>query len=327
MSRILVCRPLPEPALALLRAEAGAEDVDVYADSEPIPREELLRRVSGVTALLPILTEAVDDAVMDAAGPQLRIVANYAVGYNNIDVAAATARGIAVTNTPGVLTETTADLTWLLLLAAARRAGEGERYLREGRWKSWGPMLLLGCDVHGKTLGIFGMGRIGRAVARRARAFDMRVIYCSPSELPADEAKALGAVRVEKTRLLAEADFLSVHCPLNQDTRHAFGQEEFSAMKPTAMLINTARGPIVDEQALAAALKQGEIAGAGLDVFEEEPRIHPELLDCGNAFLLPHLGSATLETRTRMALIAAENIVAMLRGEHPPNCVNPEVLG
>lgn len=326
MTTIFVCRPLPEPALALLRRHAGAENVRVYPGAEAIQRDELLRGVKGVGALLPILTEHIDEEVMDAAGPQLGIVANYAVGYNNIDVEAATARGILVTNTPGVLTETTADLTWLLILAAARRAGEGERYLRDGRWQSWGPMLLLGCDVHGKTLGIFGMGRIGRAVARRARAFGMRVRYCSPRALSPDETAGVDAMHVEKAALLAGSDFISIHCPLTEETRHAFGAAEFAAMKDTAILINTARGPIVDEAALAEALRHGAIAGAGLDVYEAEPRIHPGLLTCENAVLLPHLGSATLETRTRMALIAAENIVAFLRGERPPNCVNPETL-
>ena len=326
MKSIFVCRPLPLPALELLRSIAGSECVTVFPEEEAIPREELLRRVPGTTALLPILTERVDEEVFAAAGHNLRIVANYAVGYNNIDVAAATARGIIVTNTPGVLTETTADLAWTLILAAARRSGEGERYLREGRWKSWGPMLLLGCDVHGKTLGIFGMGRIGRAVARRARAFGMRVLYCSPGTLSADEAAEFGAEKTAKADMLAEADFISIHCPLLDETRHAFGAAEFAAMKKTAILINTARGPIVDEAALVEALQTGQIAGAGLDVFEEEPRIHPGLLACENAVLLPHLGSATLETRTKMALIAAENIVAFLRGERPPNCVNPEVL-
>jgi glyoxylate reductase len=326
MTSIFVCRPLPEPALELLRGQAGADNVRVYPGEDAILRDELLRGVKGIRALLPILTETIDEEVMDAAGPQLGIIANYAVGYNNIDLAAATARGILVTNTPGVLTETTADLTWLLILAAARRSGEGERYLRDGRWQSWGPMLLLGCDVHGKTLGIFGMGRIGRAVARRAKAFGMRVLYCSPRPLSPEEAHDLGAKRVEKEALLAESDFVSIHCPLTEDTRHAFGPAEFDAMKRSAHLINTARGPIVDEAALAHALRQGIIAGAGLDVFEQEPRIHPGLLTCENAVLLPHLGSATLETRTKMALIAAENIVAFLRGERPPNCVNPEAF-
>jgi glyoxylate reductase len=298
----------------------------VFPEDRLISRRELLLNVRGVEALLPILTETIDAEVMDAAGPSLRIIANYAVGYNNVDVAAATARGIPVTNTPGVLTETTADLAWLLLMSAARRAGEGERFLRAGRWESWAPMLLLGTDVHGKTLGIYGMGRIGRAMARRARAFDMRVIYHDTQRLTTEDEQNLGVAYTDMPGLLAESDFISIHAPLTPETRHAFDADAFRAMKPAAILVNTARGPIVDEAALAAALQSGEIAAAGLDVYEDEPAVHPGLAACENAVLLPHLGSATLETRTRMAQIAADNIIARLRGERPPNCVNPEVL-
>lgn len=324
--RVFVCRRLPESALRMLTGAFGEDEVAVFPEDRVIRREELLEAVPGVQALLPILTDRVDAEVMDAAGPQLRIVANYAVGFDNVDVPAATGRGIVVTNTPGVLTETTADLAWTLLMAAARRVGEGERYLRAGRWESWAPMLLLGVDVHGKTLGIYGMGRIGRAVARRARAFDMRVLYHDVAPLPRDIEPQTEAAYVDKETLLRESDFISIHCPLTPETRHAFGAAEFQSMKRTAVLINTARGPIIDEEALAEALRQGAIFAAGLDVFEHEPAVHPKLRACENAVLIPHLGSATAQTRARMAEIAAANIIACLQGKTPPNCVNPQVL-
>ncbi|MCP4639838.1 MAG: D-glycerate dehydrogenase, partial [bacterium] len=298
--------------------------VTVAPQDAPIARDAFLEGVQGADALLPILTEKVDAEVMDAAGPQLKIIANYAVGYNNIDVAAATERGIPVSNTPGVLTETTADTAWAILMMTARRFGEAERYVRAGQWGGWGPMQLLGVDVHGKTLGIFGMGRIGQAVARRAQAFDMPVIYCDPTNPEVDAT--LAARQVDKAALLAESDFVSVHCPLLPETTHAFGAAEFAAMKDSACLVNTSRGPVLDEAALADALKSGGIYAAGLDVFEEEPAIHPGLLECENAILIPHLGSATQETRGKMAEIAATNIVERLNGRTPPTCVNPEVL-
>lgn len=324
MSRIFVTRIIPQAGIQLLTDAFGAQNVVVAPHDRVITREELLEGVRGVDALLPILTDTVDAEVLDAAGPQLRIVANYAVGYNNIDVAAATARRIPVTNTPGVLTETTADLAWALLMASARRLGEGERLLRASEWAGWGPTLLLGVDVHGKTLGIFGMGRIGQAMARRAQGFNIRVIYFDPSNpvLPGD----VSAEAVDKDTLLRESDFISIHCPLMPETKHAFGAEEFQCMKKTACLINTARGPIVDEKALAAALQGGELFAAGIDVYEDEPQVHPDLLECQNAVLIPHLGSASFETRSKMAEIAARNIVARLEGQMPPNCVNPEVL-
>jgi glyoxylate reductase len=256
----------------------------------------------------------------------LRIIANFAVGYNNIDVPAATARRIPVTNTPGVLTETTADLTFTLILAVARRIGEGERMVRARAWPGWGPMQLLGSDVFGKTLGIFGFGRIGKAVARRARAFDMRILYTSRDPVDPELEHEFHASPVDKAALLAESDFVCIHCPLDAETTHAFSTAEFKAMKKTSFLINTARGPIVDEAALVDALRHGEIAGAGLDVYEHEPKLHDGLYACENAVIIPHLGSATLETRGKMAYIAASNIVARLKGQRPPNCVNPEVL-
>lgn len=324
-ARVFVTRRLADSALQLLYDAVGEDAVAVYPRDLVIQRDELLASVRGVEAILSILTERIDAEVMDAAGPQLKIVANYAVGYDNIDVPAATQRGIAVTNTPDVLTESTADLTWALILGAARRVGEGERFLRAGKWNTWAPDLLCGVDVYGKTLGIFGLGRIGAAVARRARGFKMRVLYHGRARKPELE-RELDAEYVDKATLLAESDVISLHCPLNAETRCAFGAAEFRAMKPTSVFVNTTRGPVVDEAALAAALHHGEIAYAGLDVFEQEPTVQPELLACENAFLLPHLGSATVETRTRMAEIAAENIAAMLTGGLPTTCVNPEVL-
>lgn len=326
MAKVFVTRPIPEAGIALLVEAFGAEQVMVSPQDKVIARDALLAGVRGMDALLPILTETVDAAVMDAAGPQLKIIANYAVGYNNIDVTAATARGIAVTNTPGVLTETTADLAWALLMGAARRLGESERYLRAGQWESWGPQLLLGVDIHDKTLGIYGMGRIGQAMARRARGFGMRILYHDAQRLDDCLEQELGASYTDMARLLTESDFISIHVPLLPETRHAFGEAQFKAMKPTAVLINTARGPVVDEPALARALQWGEIFAAGLDVYEAEPAIHPDLLACENALLIPHLGSATRETRAKMAQIAAANIVAYFRDRRPPNCVNPEVL-
>ncbi|NIA13918.1 MAG: D-glycerate dehydrogenase [Nitrospiraceae bacterium] len=324
---VFVTRPIPDNGVRLLVDAFGEENVVVSKNDCPISREDLLAGVVGKDALLPILTDTIDAAVMDAAGPSLKVIANYAVGYNNIDVDAATERGIAVTNTPGVLTDTTADLAWSLLMTAGRRIGESERYLRAGRWQSWGPQLMLGTDIHGKTLGIFGMGRIGQAMARRAQGFGMRVIYTDANRLDALSEKALQATKVDIRTLLSESDFISIHCPLLPETTYAFGAEEFRAMKPTACLINTSRGPVVDEAALANALRTGEIFAAGLDVYEEEPAIHPGLMACENAVLVPHIGSATVETRGKMSEMAAANIVAVIKGETPPNCVNPEVLG
>jgi glyoxylate reductase len=319
--KIVVTRVIPERGLNMLREAFGAESVTVPPQDGPIPRAKLLAAVRGADALLPMLTDRIDGGVLDAAGPGLKIVANNAVGFDNIDLAAARARGVAVSNTPDVLTETTADLAWTLLMAAGRRVGEGERFLRAGKWTCWSPMQLLGQDIHGATLGIFGMGRIGRAMARRAAGFSMRVLYTDAARLPEEEERALDAVFVDKAALLRESDFLSVHCPLTPDTRHAFSDAEFAAMKPEAVFVNTSRGPVVDEAALARALRGGEIFAAGIDVFEEEPRVHPDLQDCENAVLIPHLGSASVETRARMAALAAGNIVAVLRGQEPPNRV------
>jgi glyoxylate reductase len=325
-SRVFVTRGLLGNALQMLHDAFGEKRVRVYPDDRIIGRGELLEGVRGAAGILCMLTERIDAEVFDAAGPQLKAVANFAVGYNNIDLGEATRRGIAVCNTPDVLTETTADLAFALMLGVARRFRDAESYLREGRWTSWSPSLLLGQDVHGKTLGIFGLGRIGQAVARRARGFDMRVLYHNRKPVAGDVEREFAARYVDKATLLAESDIITIHTPLNDETRHAIGSAEFKAMKKSAILVNTARGPIVNEGELAAALKTGEIWGAGIDVFEKEPKIDPELLACPNALLLPHVGSATGETRAKMAELAAANLIACLTGKTPPSCVNPEAF-
>lgn len=316
--KVIVAREIPDAGLRILR-EAGHEVV-VLSDDPP-SRETLFNALPGAAALLTTVTEKIDAGILGAAGRRLRIVANMAVGYDNIDVEAATQRGITVTNTPGVLDETTADTAFMLLLAAARRLGEAERLLRAGEWHAWGPKQLVGPDVWGKTLGIVGMGRIGEAVARRARGFGMKVIYSSRTEKPeADEE--LGAERRELDDLLRESDFVSVHTPLSEETRHLIGSRELSLMGESAVLVNTSRGPVVDEAALAEALAEGRIFAAGLDVYEEEPKVHPNLLELENVVLAPHIGSASIETRKRMAAMAAENIVVALSGGDPLNAIN-----
>jgi glyoxylate reductase len=279
--------------------------------------------VAEVDGLLCLLTDKINQELLEAA-PRLRIAANMAVGYDNIDVAAATRQKVAVTNTPGVLTETTADLAFALILGAMRRLGEAERYLREGRWQFWSATLLLGADVYGKTLGIVGMGAIGKAVARRAQGFAMPILYHNRSRDEAAEQE-LGARYVGLEELLREADVVSLHMPYKPETHHLINAERLRTMKPTAFLVNTARGSVVDEAALAEALHAGTIAGAGIDVFEHEPTIHPRLLEAPNALLVPHIGSASVETRSKMATTAAQNILALLSGERPPNLLNPEV--
>jgi len=321
-ANVYVTRAIPQPGIDLL-VEACAR-VGVNPHDRVLARDELLVAVRGRDAVLCLLTDTIDAAVLDAAAG-CKVFANCAVGYNNIDVAAATARRIAVTNTPGVLTDATADLTWALLFAAARRIPEGDRYTRAGRFTGWSPMLLLGADISGRTLGIIGAGRIGTAVALRSRGFRMRVLYFDQVQNEALE-QAVGAQRVDLDTLLRESDFVSVHVSLDATTRHLIGARELAAMKPTAILLNTSRGPVVDEAALVAALRERRIAGAGLDVFEDEPRLAPGLAELDNAVIPPHLGSATIGTRTRMATLAATNLLAVLRGETPPNLVNPEVL-
>ncbi len=316
---VLVTRRLPQPALDRLAAEAA---VTLHEPDRPMTRVELLAGVRGIDALLCLLTDRIDAEVLDAAGPQLKVVANYAVGYNNVDVAAATARKIPVTNTPGVLTDATADLAMGLILDSVRRLTESDRVMRAGKFPGWSPLYMLSGDVTGATLGLYGMGRIGQAVARRAKGFDMKILYHQRHRLePAVEA-GLGATFVSFDALLAGSDVLSIHCPLTPETTHRFTLTEFRAMKRTAHLINTSRGPVVKEADLVVALREGLIAGAGLDVYEDEPRMAPGLAECPTAVLVPHLGSATLTVRTRMGMIAVENVLAALAGRPPPNRVN-----
>lgn len=319
---VLVTRPLPLEVMDYLRARC---DVSVPDEDRPMPREELLRDCVGRRGILAMLTDRIDEEVLDAAGPDLAVVSNYAVGYDNVDVAACTRRGVAVTNTPDVLTDATADMAWALILAASRRVAEGDRLVRSGRPWSWSPGFMVGHDVTGKILGIVGFGRIGRAVAARARGFSMRVLCHSRSRDPQAE-RELGVAFRNLPGLLGESDVVTVHVPLNPETRHLFSASAFRAMKPTAVFVNTSRGPIVDEAALADALASGEIAAAGLDVYEREPEVHPGLLKVENVVLAPHLGSATVETRTAMGMLAAENLVAVLEGRRPNALVNPEAL-
>jgi glyoxylate reductase len=319
MSRVVVTGRVPDAAIEKLRAE---HEVDAWTGSESIGREELLRRVAGADAVVSLLTERIDAELLDAAGPRLKVVANVAVGYDNIDVPACTERGIVATNTPGVLTEATADIAFGLILMATRRLGEGERLIRAGQPWKWGMFFLLGSSLQSKTLGVVGMGGIGQATARRAKAFGMEIVYQSRSEIDPAIAAELGARRVDLDELLAVSDVVSLHCPYGPATHHLIGAEQLAAMKSSAYLVNTARGPIIDEAALAAALSDGVIAGAGLDVFEREPQVHPALLDLENVVLVPHLGSATVETRTAMAMLAADNALAVLSGEQPPAPIN-----
>jgi glyoxylate reductase len=315
--KILVTREIPDAGVRLLK------DFEVCVLAErPPTRDELLEAARGASGILSTATEKMDGEVMDAAGEGLRIIANMAVGYDNIDVEAARERGIVVTNTPGVLDETTADVAFMLMLAAARRLGEGERMLRAGRWEWWGPKQLRGLDVWGKKLGILGLGRIGQAVARRGKGFGMEVLYHSRSRKK-DAEKELGARYLDLDDLLRESDFVSIHTPLTDETRHLIGERELDLLQETAVLVNTSRGPVVDEAALADALQNGRVFAAGFDVYEEEPKVHPKLLDLENAVLAPHIGSATVETRDRMAAMAAENLRAVLRGEEPKTPVEP----
>ncbi|MGB3761890.1 MAG: D-glycerate dehydrogenase [Ornithinimicrobium sp.] len=312
MSRVVVTGRVPEPAVATLRSH---HDVDLHDADQPIGREALLEKVRGADALVTLLTEKVDAEVLDAAGPQLKVVANVAVGYNNIDVPACAERGVVVTNTPDVLTEATADIAFGLVLMATRRLAEGERVIRSQTPWTWGMFYMLGTGLQGKTLGVIGMGGIGVATARRAKAFGMQIAYSSRSACDPAVAQELDAPRLDFDELLSTADVISVHCPYSPATHHLIGAEQLALMKETAYLINTARGPIVDEGALALALAEGVIAGAGLDVFENEPAVHPELLTLDNVVMVPHLGSATIETRTAMAQLAADNAVAVLAGQ------------
>jgi len=309
-----VTNRVPQSAVELLRR---AGEVRLDEREAAIPRADLLALVVGVDAILALLHDQVDAELLEAAGPQLRCVANVAVGYDNVDLAAARERGVVVTNTPGVLDDATADLTMALLLAATRRVAEGDRLVRSGRSWSWGMSFMLGSSLRGKRLGIIGLGGIGRRVAERARAFGMEIAYHSRHPAPAEVEAALEAERMPLEQLLREADVVSLHCPLTPETHHLIGAPELEAMKPGAVLVNAARGPVVDELALAEALASGQVAAAGLDVYEHEPQVEPGLLDLENVVLAPHLGSATVETRTAMAELAARNAISVARGEAP----------
>lgn len=320
--RVFVTRLIPDAGLERIRPVC---DLDVWYGDAPPARAILLQCVRGVEGILSLLTDRIDAEVMDAAGPQLKVISNYAVGYDNIDVAAAAARGIRVGNTPGVLTNATADLTFALLLAAARRIVEGVEYIQGGHWKTWEPRTLLGTDVTGATLGIIGLGRIGSAVAQRAKGFTMRVLAHSPGKSP-EYAASVGAALVELDTLLAESDFVSLHVPLNTTTRHLINSATLAKMKPSAILINTTRGGVVDQAALYAALTGGIIRAAALDVTDPEPlpADHP-LLTLDNCLVVPHIASSSIATRSRMAVMAAENLLAGLRGERLPYCANSEI--
>ena len=317
MPAVYVSRRLPDPVMAEF---ARRFTLIGHASDRPASRAELLEAAAAADAMAVTLTDRVDAELL-AKAPRLKVVAVYAVGYDNVDVAVASRCGIVVTNTPEVLTETTADLTWALILAVARRIPEAARLVREGKWEGWAPAQLLGADVFGKTLGIIGMGRIGRAVAQRASGFRMSVLYHSPHPLAPDQEAALQVRSVPLPQLLRAADIITIHAPMNESTRSMIGKAEIAQMRRTVYLVNTARGAIVDEPALIEALEQGRLAGAGLDVYPEEPRVHPRLLALPNVVLLPHIGSATHETRVRMGMMVLENIAAVLAGREAPNRV------
>jgi glyoxylate reductase len=320
--RVLITRPVQQAAIDEVSKHC---EVLVHTLDEPMPAEQLVKAMRDVDAVMPCGLRVGEDAIASAS--KLRVVANIGAGYDNVDVEACTRRRIVVTNTPDVLTETTADLAFALILATARRVVEGDRFVRQQRWPYWQWNFLWGSEMHGKTLGLYGFGRIGQAVARRGRGFSMRILYHSRHRLPLNIERDLVAQWVDQETLMRESDFLSLHVPLTPKTRHSIGRREFALMQPTAFVINTARGNIIDEEALVAALQAGKLAGAGLDVFEHEPKVHPALIAMENVVLLPHIGSATAETRLRMALLASVNLLAALAGRRPPNLVNPEVFG
>lgn len=320
--KIYVTRAIPRPTIEALEAE---HDVTVNGEDRALSPEELRRNVAGCAAIVSLLTDRIDGPLLDAAGPNCRIVANYAVGTNNFDVSSANDRGVALTNTPGVLDDATATHTIALMLAMARRIPEAERFLREGRWDGWKPMFFIGADVDRKTLGIAGAGRIGRNVARKARGFDMEIIYSDVAPNRAIEEES-GARFVSKDELLARSDFLTLHVPLLPETHHYIGAQELGRMKPTAILINASRGPVVDEKALVEALSEHRIWGAALDVFEDEPKLAPGLVDLPNVVIVPHIASATEETRLQMGEIVSRNVLAVLSGKQPDSCINAEAL-
>jgi glyoxylate reductase len=320
--KVLITRPVQQAAIDEVSAKC---DVQVHAIDEPMSAELLAKALRDVDAIMPCGLRVGKDAIENAA--KLRVVANIGAGYDNIDVNECTRRRILVTNTPDVLTEATADLAFALTLAAARRVVEGDRFVRRGNWPHWQWNFLWGSEMHGKTLGLYGFGRIGQAMARRGRGFSMRILYHARHRVPENIEKELGAQWVDRDELMRESDFLSLHVPLTAETHHSISRREFALMKPSAYLINTARGNIIEEEALVEALQAGRLGGAGLDVFEREPKVHPALIEMDNVVLLPHIGSATAETRLRMALLASANLLAALSGQRPPNLVNPEAFG
>jgi glyoxylate reductase len=319
---VFVTRPIPREGIDLLREDF---EVVVAEQDAPLPRRELLDAVAGADAIIGLLTDRIDAELFDAA-PKLKGYANYAVGFDNIDLAEATRRGVPVSNTPDVLTTATAELAWALVFAVARRVVEADEVARSGEWPGWGPLQFLGMGLTGRTLGVVGAGRIGTAMGLMSSGFGMRVLYTTSGSVNETLEQEVNARRVGLDELLAEADVVSIHTPLTGATRHLFDAQAFAAMKPTAILVNTGRGPVVDEEALVEALETKRIAGAGLDVYENEPAIHPGLPKLSNVVLLPHIGSATTRARRDMSLLAAENVRAMLTGATPPTCLNPEVL-
>ena len=319
--KIFVTRKIPEPGLDLLKKE---HELEINPYNRVLTKEEIVEGVRGKDGLLCLLTDQIDRDII-ASESKLKMIANYAVGYNNVDVEMATRRGIPVSNTPGVLTDATAEMAWALLFSAARCIAEGDRFTRAGRFKGWDPMLMLGQGVSNKTLGIIGAGRIGTALGLKSKGFNMEVLYVNKRENEALE-REVNAKKVEMCEVLKKSDFISLHVSLSESTRHMIGEKELKMMKENAILINTSRGPVVDEQALIKALKEKWIFGAGLDVYEHEPDVSAELKNLDNVVLQPHSASATIETRTKMALMAAENMIAGLKGEIPPNCVNREVF-
>ncbi|MCB2308513.1 D-glycerate dehydrogenase [Clostridium estertheticum] len=320
--RVYVTRRIPDEAIELLRKHF---DVEINPCDRGLLREELIEKVKGKDAVLCLLTDNIDKEILESAGSKCKIFANYGVGYSNIDIATATKQGIIITNTPLVLDDATADLAWTLLMVVSRRIVAADKFTRNGAYESCDPMMFLGREITGKTLGVVGAGRIGFNFAKKAKAFDMKILYTDIVRNYEME-KELGAIYVDKENLLKKADFVSLHVPLLSSTSHYIGEKEFSIMKNTSVIVNTCSGPVIDEKALVKALKDGEIWGAGLDVFEHEPNIEPELLDMYNVSIVPRISSATMETRTNMGIVAAENIIKALHGENPDDCVNTDVL-
>lgn len=320
--KVFVTRKIPRAGIDILEKEC---ELKLNPRNRILTKQEIIEEVREIEGLLCLLTDTIDEEIIEES-KNLKIISNYAVGYNNIDIEAATKKKIMVTNTPGVLTDTTADLTWALLMSVARKIVESDYFTRKGKFRGWAPMLFLGGDIHHATLGIIGLGRVGRAVAKRARGFDMKILYTDVKRVPPEAEKELGVEFVSLEKLLRESDFVTIHVPLLPQTHHLISEEKLKLMKKTSFLINTARGPLIDERTLVKALKEHWIAGAALDVYENEPDLTPGLSDLDNVVIVPHIGSASMATRTKMATMAATNLVAGLKGEVPPNLVNKEVI-